>query len=103
MRLAFESLTPTEWFAWLVAPLFGAAKEANHSMVRKLVEEGAGQIPDVRYGLSEKTVIHAAVEGGEHDVVRLLLEERADHDVNVQDRENFETPSMLRLLWRLVR
>lgn len=79
MRLAFQSTTREEWAGWLRAPLLGAVARGNLPSVRALLKAGANSV--LTDSSPDRTMMHAAAEGGNAEVVKALLDHSAEHDV----------------------
>lgn len=87
MSHAFESLSPSQWAAWVSGPLFGALMKGDPSLiVAMLMEEGAGGDHKAVFGEAEATLMHGAVVGGDAGMVEVLLEKNAKHDIGARTR-----------------
>ncbi|CAN0460649.1 unnamed protein product, partial [Ectocarpus sp. 12 AP-2014] len=79
------------------APLEHAAATANHELVSKLLRAGADGGAGWR-GCYDKTLLHAAAEGGDALVVSLLLREGAGADMEAKAPGTGHTPLHLAVL-----
>lgn len=67
---------------WTVL-MYAVCGSGSPELVRELLNRGAN--PNLKYGSREKTVLICAVEKGDADVVKVLLQERCDLEVKDAD------------------
>ncbi|CAM9268902.1 unnamed protein product [Ectocarpus fasciculatus] len=90
-RLVCDRATPEQWAEWLRAPLEHAAATADHDLVKKLLNAGAnGSTGWV--GCDGKTLLHAAAEGGNAQVIMALLRAGAAGDKDTAASYKERTP-----------
>ncbi|CAN0048975.1 unnamed protein product [Ectocarpus sp. 12 AP-2014] len=70
-KLVSDRATPQQWAKWLRAPLEHAAGTGNHDLVDKQLKVGANGKAGWR-GCHGMTLLHAAVEGGDVDVITTM-------------------------------
>ncbi|CAM9581200.1 unnamed protein product, partial [Hapterophycus canaliculatus] len=78
-----EDATPGQWSDWLRPPLEHAAARGNGRLVTSLLKMGANGSTEGPKGCGGRTLLDAAVEGGNADVVNTLLRAGSRPDVNV--------------------
>lgn len=83
--------TPEQWGEWLRAPLEHAAAAGDAELVGKMLRAGANVGGDWR-GCEGRTLLCAAVEGGNDNIVSSLLKAGAKKDVNVRCGEREWSP-----------
>lgn len=83
LNLMREDASPEQWSDWLRAPLEHAAARGNGDLVNTLLKLGANGSSAGPEGCGGRTLIDAAVEGGNADVVSALLRAGSGPDVNV--------------------
>ncbi|CAM9806724.1 unnamed protein product [Scytosiphon promiscuus] len=83
LNLMREDPTSQQWSDWLRAPLEHAAARGNGSLVTALLKMGANGSSEGPRGCGGRTLLDAAVEGGNADVVNTLLRAGSGPDVHV--------------------
>ncbi|CAN0048771.1 unnamed protein product [Ectocarpus fasciculatus] len=92
-KLVCDRTTPEQWAEWLRAPLEHAAGTGNRDLLEKLLEAGANGNAGWR-GCHGKTLLHAAAEGGNVQVVTRLRRAGAGAggDINAKTLDIGHTP-----------
>ncbi|CAN0267626.1 unnamed protein product [Ectocarpus sp. 8 AP-2014] len=90
-KLVCDRATPEQWAQWLRAPLEHAACTGDHGLVEKLLEAGADASAGWR-GCDDRTLLHAAAEGGHAQVVSALRRAGAGRDINAIRSRARSTP-----------
>ncbi|CAM9677623.1 unnamed protein product [Ectocarpus fasciculatus] len=90
-KLVCDRATPEQWAEWLRAPLEHAAGTGNRDLVEKLLEAGADGNAGWR-GCDGKTLLHAAAEGGNVQVITRLSTAGAGGDINAKSLAYGHTP-----------
>lgn len=85
LNLMCEDATPQQWSDWLRAPLEYAAARGNGDLVTTLLKLGANGSSVGPKGCRGRTLLDAAVEGGNADVVCALLRAGSGPDINVDE------------------
>ncbi|CAN0142903.1 unnamed protein product, partial [Ectocarpus sp. 4 AP-2014] len=96
-KLVCDRATPEQWAEWLRAPLEHAAATANPDLVSKLLRAGADGGAGWR-GCGDKTLLHAAAEGGNVHVVSTLSRAGAGVDMDTKAPGTGHTPLHLTVL-----
>lgn len=94
-KLMLDRSMPRQWAEWLRVPLEYAAGSANYDLVKKLLKAGADCGVGCK-GCHGKTLLHAAAEGGDGQVVTELIRAGAGADKNTKSSYTGRTPLMLR-------
>ncbi|CAN0453723.1 unnamed protein product, partial [Ectocarpus fasciculatus] len=90
-----EGTTPEEWAAWLHLPLMHSAAAGNSDLVAKLLAAGASACPPRGEFNNRRTPLHAAAEGGNEQVISLLMAKQGSHrdkDARASDLQGRRTP-----------
>lgn len=82
LNLVCEGATKEQWAEWLRVPLEHAAAAGDTALVSDLLEAGANGKAGWK-GCLDRSLLCAAVQGGERQVVSALLTAGAQPDVNV--------------------
>ncbi|CAM9233026.1 unnamed protein product [Ectocarpus sp. 12 AP-2014] len=90
-KLMFDRATSRQWAEWLRAPLQYAAGTANQDLVQKLLKAGADGSAGWR-GFDDKTLLHAAAEGRNEEVVTALIRAGAGEDMEATTLGTGGTP-----------
>eukprot|EP00752_Nemacystus_decipiens_P009765 g8721.t1 len=96
-QLVLERSTPQQWAKWLRVPLEHAAGTANYDLVQKLLKAGANGKASRKGGHGE-TLLHAAAEGGDGQVVTALIRAGSGADKNVTTALHRRTPLHVAIL-----
>ena len=83
--------TPEQWAEWLRVPLALAARTGNADLVDKLLKAGANAGAGVK-GCNAETLLHAAAEGGNEEVLSAFLGTKARKDIDTKARATRRTP-----------
>ncbi|CBJ48786.1 conserved unknown protein [Ectocarpus siliculosus] len=97
-KLVCDRVTAEQWSEWLRAPLEHAAATANYELVSKLLRAGANGGASWRGCHDDKTLLHAAAEGGDALVVSLLQRAGAGADIEAKAPGTGHTPLHLAVL-----
>ncbi|CAN0205389.1 unnamed protein product, partial [Ectocarpus fasciculatus] len=90
-KLVCDRATPEQWAEWLRAPLEHAAGTGNRDLVDKLLGAGANGGAGWR-GCHGKTLLHAAAEGGNVQVITRLSTAGARGDIEAKSLDTGHTP-----------
>ncbi|CBN79339.1 F-box domain and ankyrin repeat protein [Ectocarpus siliculosus] len=90
-KLVRDRATPDQWAEWLRAPLEHAAATGNRDLVDKLLGAGANGGAGWR-GCHGKTLLHAAAEGGNVQVITRLRNAGAGEDMKAKALDTGHTP-----------
>ncbi|CAM9605037.1 unnamed protein product [Ectocarpus fasciculatus] len=90
-KLVCDRATPGQWAEWLRAPLEHAAGTGNRDLVDKLLEAGGNGGAGWR-GCHGKTLLHAAAEGGNVQVITRLRVAGAGGDIKAKTLDTRHTP-----------
>ncbi|CAM9757739.1 unnamed protein product, partial [Ectocarpus fasciculatus] len=96
-KLVCDRATPEQWAEWLRVPLEHAAATANDDLVSKLLRAGANGGGGYR-GCHDKTLLHAAAEGGNVHVVSTLHRAGAGSEMDTKTPGTGHTPLHLAVL-----
>lgn len=72
-KLVSKGATQAQWAEWLRVPLEHAATEGDNDLVMSLLQAGANSSAGWK-GCNGRTLLEAATEGGNHEVVSNILE-----------------------------
>ena len=86
-----ERSTPEQWAEWLRVPLEHAAGKGDGDLVQKLLKAGADGSAGWK-GCDGKSLLHAAAEGGNEQVVSALVRAGANKDMSAKTQYNGRTP-----------
>lgn len=87
--LVCRGASEQQWADWLRLPLEYGAAAGEVDLVKTLIKAGAKVDADWR-GCDGRTMLHAAVQGGRHETVSVLLRAGAKSGINVScDREKW--------------
>ncbi|CAM9728129.1 unnamed protein product [Scytosiphon promiscuus] len=81
LNIVCDLATPEQWAEWLRIPLEHAARTANYEVVNKLLQAGADGSAGWK-GCNGQTLLHAAADGGNEQVVSALIRAGARMDVH---------------------
>ncbi|CAM9170087.1 unnamed protein product [Ectocarpus sp. 8 AP-2014] len=90
-KLVCDRATPEQWAEWLRAPLEHAAGTGNRDLVDKLLGAGANVGAGWR-GCHGKTLLHAAAEGGNVQVITRLGRAATGGDMQAKTFDTGHTP-----------
>ena len=86
-----ERSTPEQWAEWLRVPLEHAAGKGDIDLVGKLMKAGVDGSAGWK-GCEGKSLLHAAAEGGNEQVMSALITVGAKSDINTTAPANGRTP-----------
>ncbi|CAM9432987.1 unnamed protein product, partial [Sphacelaria rigidula] len=89
--LVCENATNEQWAEWLRVPLEHAAASRDVALVNDLLAAGANGKAGWK-GCHSRTLLCAAVQGGNPEVVKALLEAGSQPDVNVLGGKQLRSP-----------
>ena len=90
-QLMCSRATSEQWAEWLRAPLEHAAGTGNHDLVEKLLKAGSNGGAGWR-GCDDSTLLHAAAEGGNAQIVSALITAGAGQDMKARASATGNTP-----------
>lgn len=82
LRLVFNTATAKQWAEWLRVPLEHAAASGNHDLFTKLMQAGA-KCGAGWVGCNGRTLLYAAAQGGNADVMSAVLPGGCRSDIGV--------------------
>ena len=86
-----ERSTPEQWAEWLRVPLEHAAGKGDVDLVGKLMKAGVDGSAGWK-GCEGKSLLHAAAEGGNEQVMSVLMRAGAKEDINTTALAKRRTP-----------